>query len=166
MIRMITALPALSLFLVFAALSVPAVGEVSGGSTEAQVRSVIERFESALAARELAKIEPLVAPEIVVLENGGRNDGWPDFRDNHLVPEMKEPASPSKSEIIKIAATDEMGWGYSKTLLSLTRPTGENVEATLWSAYVVEKRADGWKIALLDWSIRVPKPAPLAPPVK
>ena len=30
-------------------------------------------------------IQALVSADVVVLENGHRNDGWTDFRDNHLI---------------------------------------------------------------------------------
>ena len=123
-----------------------------------QVRAVIRQFEQGLRDRDLAKIESVVADDMVALENGHRNDGWKDFRDNHLLPEMKEPAPPSRSEIIRIAATQDMGWGYTKTEMTLTRRTGEKAEATLWSVYVLEKRSGSWKIVLLDWSMRIQPP--------
>ena len=129
-------------------------------SPEDEVRSVIQRFEQGLAAHDVTKIEPLVASDLVVLENGGRNDGWVDFRDNHLIPEFEEPAPPSKSEIVKIAATPQMGWGYTRTDMTVTRRNGQKAEAVLWTVYVVEKRAEGWKLVLLDWSFKVqPSPA-------
>ena len=126
---------------------------------EDDVRGVIQRFEQGLAARDLSKIEPLMAADLVAFENGHRNDGWQDFRDRHLVPEMREPAPPSKSQIVKIVATPQMGWGYTRTDMTLTRKNGEKVQAVLWSVYVVEKRAEGWKLALLDWSFKVQPPA-------
>ena len=52
-------------------------------STTIEVRRVIQGFEQAVAARDITKVEQVVAPDIVVFENGGRNDGWADFRDNH-----------------------------------------------------------------------------------
>lgn len=127
-------------------------------SDEAEVRRVVQRFEEGLKKRDLSKIEPLVAPEMVALENGHRNDGWADFRDNHLVPEMKEPAPPSRSEIVKVKATPQMGWAYTKTEMTLTRKTDEKANALLWSVYVLEKRGSQWKIVLLDWSLRVQRP--------
>lgn len=135
-----------------------------GMGPEAKVRAVIEQFEQGLAERNLAKIEPLMASDMVAFENGHRNDGWADFRDNHLVPEMKEPVPPSKAELVRLVATPQMGWGYTKTTLTLTRKGGEKVEATLWSVYVVEKRAEDWKIVVLDWSFHVPRPSPQAKP--
>ena len=127
-------------------------------SPEDRVRDVIQQFEQSLAERDLSKIEPLMAADMVALENGHRNDGWADFRDHHLVPEMKEPAPPSKSQVVRIVATPQMGWGYTRTDMTLTRKNGQKVQAVLWSVYVVEKRAEGWKLALLDWSFKVQPP--------
>ncbi|HXE90827.1 MAG TPA: nuclear transport factor 2 family protein [Terriglobales bacterium] len=126
---------------------------------EPEVRAVIEQFERGLAERDLAKIEPLMAEDLVAFENGHRNDGWADFRDHHLVPEMKEPAPPMKSELVRLAGTPQMGWGYTRTTMTLTRKSGEKVEATLWSVYVLEKRGGGWKIVALDWSFWAPRPS-------
>lgn len=127
---------------------------VAQNSSEAEIRSVVHHFQQALEQRDVSAIEKLVAKDLVVLENGHRNDGWLDFRDNHLIPEMKEPAPPSKTELIKVKATDTMGWAYTRTAMSLTRKSGEKVDVELWSVYVVEKRGKEWMIALLDWSMR------------
>ena len=124
------------------------------GSADDQVRNVIEQFEQGLKNRNLKAIEAIVTPDIVVLENGHRNSGWVDFRDNHLVPEMTEPAAPSKSELIHVKTASKMGWGYTKTQTAITRKTGENITIVLWSAYFLERRGAEWKIAFLDWSIR------------
>ena len=132
--------------------------QIQGPSPEDEVRSVIQRFEQGLAERNVAKLEPLVASDLVVLENGGRNDGWTDFRDHHLIPEFQEPASPSKTAIAKIVATPQMGWGYTRTDMTLTRKSGQKAEAVLWTVYVVEKRAEGWKLVLLDWSFKLQPP--------
>jgi ketosteroid isomerase-like protein len=124
---------------------------------EPEVRAVIEQFERGLAARDLAKIEPLMAEDMVAFENGHRNDSWADFRDHHLVPEMIEPAPPMKSELVRLVATSQTGWGYTKTTMTLTRRSGEKVEARLWSVYVLEKREGNWKIVMLDWSFYMPR---------
>ncbi len=139
-----------------------AAAQAPAAPPEASVRSVIEQFEQGLAARDLAKIDPLMAEDMVAFENGHRNDGWADFRDHHLVPEMKEPMPPFKTELVRVVATPQMGWGYAKTTMTLTRKDGSKVEATLWSVYVVEKRGENWKIVVLDWSFHVPRPSPPA----
>ena len=43
-----------------------------------------------LSATMLRQSKLLVSPDVVVLENGRRNDGWADFRDNHLIPEDRK----------------------------------------------------------------------------
>src|ERR1700730_17554926 len=76
-----------------------------GGPSEAGVKAVIQQFQQALERRDVAAIEALVAPDVVVLENGHRNEGWADFRDNHLIPEFKEPTTSSKWEFEKVVTS-------------------------------------------------------------
>ncbi len=125
--------------------------------SEAEARSVITEFHKSLTSRDLGAIEKLVAPEIVVLENGNRNDGWADFRDNHLKPEFKETAAPSSWELVKLVVTPKMAWGYTKQVVTVTREGGQEVELLVWAVYVLETREGQWKITLLDWSVKVPR---------
>lgn len=122
--------------------------------SEKVVRQLIEQFEAGVQERDLKKIEAVVADDLVAFENGHRNDGWADFRDHHLVPEMKEPAPPMTRKTVRISATDRMGWGYSEATFSGKRPNGDTVQYQLWSIYVVERRSKEWKIVMLDWSLR------------
>jgi len=122
------------------------------GDTE--IKSVIQRFQQALERRDVAAIEPLVSPDVVVLENGHRNDGWADFRDNHLIPEFKEPAAPSKWEFMKVVTSSDMAWGYTKWTIDVTEKDGKHVSYLIWSAYVLQKIRPVWKVVLLDWRVR------------
>lgn len=126
--------------------------------SEQQVRTVIQQFHAALEKRDVSGIERLVAADLVALENGHRNDGWQDFRDNHLLPEFAEPMPPGKWEFAKVRATPHMGWGYTKQLMTVSRKPGEQRQVLLWSVYVLERRENTWKIVLLDWSIRTLRP--------
>jgi hypothetical protein len=96
----------------------------------------------------------LVSPEIVVLENGHRNQGWVDFRDNHLVPEFKEPPAPSKWEFERVVTGSEMSWGYTKQTIEATGKDGTHVGYQIWSVYVLQKIGSTRKVVLLDWSVR------------
>ena len=126
------------------------VATAHAGKSEAA--QAIATFEQGLRERKLALIEGVVANDIVVLENGERNDGWADFRDHHLVPEMKQPALPSKTELVRLKANRDMAWAYSKTTIQTVR-RGVKTEVIVWSAYVLERREGAWKIVLLDWSV-------------
>ena len=127
---------------------------VAANGAEAEVKGVIQQFHQALDRRDVAAIEALVSPGIVVLENGHRNDGWADFRDNHLVPEFKDPAEPSKWEFVKVAISSEMAWGYTKQTIDATGKDGKHAGYLVWSVYVLQKVGPTWKVVLLDWSVR------------
>lgn len=147
----------LTTLIVCVALSTAAhAQQKTDSSSEETVRSIVLEFEKGLDERDLRRIEAVVAEDLVVFENGHRNEGWADFRDHHLVPEMKEPAPPAKSEFVTIKTSDRLAWAYTKTDMKLTRRSGEQIEARLWSIYVLEKRKSGWKVVLLDWSLYVP----------
>ena len=127
---------------------------VAQSEPEASAKQAIVRFEDALQRRDLNAIDMLMARDLVAIENGHRNEGWQDFRDHHLVPEMKEPAPEIKSRIVRISAKDAMAWGYSEAELTIRGHAAKKTTALLYSIYILEKRDKTWKIVLLDWSIR------------
>ena len=127
---------------------------LAAGPDEAGVKSVIQQFQQALERRDVAAIEALVSPDVVVLENGYRNQGWADFRDNHLIPEFKEPAASSKWEFVKIVTSSEMAWGYTKQTIDVTGKDGKHAGYQVWSVYVLQRIGPVWRVVLLDWSVR------------
>jgi ketosteroid isomerase-like protein len=122
--------------------------------SDSGVKNVIQQFQQALERHDVAAIGALVSPDVVVLENGHRNQGWADFRDNHLIPEFKEPAPPSKWEFVKVVTSPGMAWGYTKQTIDVTEKDGKHAGYLVWSAYVLQKIGPAWKVLLLDWSVR------------
>jgi ketosteroid isomerase-like protein len=131
--------------------SVPLLAQNSR-DPETDVREVIRRFEAALQQHDLRAIEALVAPEIVVFENGRRNDGWQDFRDHHLLPEFKASSTPYTNEIVKIEATPSLAWGYSR--MNRAHIPKKEGAPDVWTIYVLRKGDIGWKVTMMDWSVR------------
>lgn len=127
-----------------------APGQIVGDQNE--VRSVINAFENALQTRSIAKIETLVAPDIVVFENGYRNDGWADFRDHHLILQFKATPTQYRSELVKVDAGPSIAWGYSRMNRAIIHDDDKRPD--VWAVYVLRKEANGWKIVALDWSVR------------
>jgi len=127
---------------------------VAAGPDEAGVKGIIQQFQQALERRDVSAMEVLVSPDLVVLENGHRNQGWLDFRDNHLIPEFKEPAAPSKWDFVKVVTSSAMAWGYTKQTMDVVGKDGKRFGHEIWSVYVLQKRGTAWKVVLLDWSIR------------
>ena len=124
----------------------------SGREPETDVREVIAQFEAALQKHDLQAIEALVSPDLVVFENGHRNDGWQDFREHHLLPEFKSSRTQYRTEVVRIEVTPSLAWGYSR--MNRTYIAGKDDRPDVWTIYVLRKSQGGWKIAVLDWSVR------------
>ena len=144
--------------LVLSLIAAPAPRASAEESPEKVATEIIARFERALKDHDLPSIAALVADDIVVFENGHRNEGWKDFRDNHLAPEMEEPSHSQKTGLVKVSASPQMAWGYSRTEVFGEASRPAKATHLLWSVYILEPRREGWRIVSLDWSIaKVPK---------
>lgn len=124
----------------------------SGRDSEAEVRNIISRFETALQQHDVQGIEALVASDIVVFENGHRNDGWQDFRDRHLLPEFKASRTAYRTELVKVEATPNLAWGYSR--MNRAHIPKRDDTPDVWTIYVLRRNETGWKVTMLDWSVR------------
>ena len=123
-----------------------------GRDSEGEVRSVISQFEAALQRHDLQGIEAVVSPDIVVFENGHRNDGWQDFRDHHLLPEFRVSSTPYKTDIVRIEVTPSLAWGYSR--MNRAYPPKRDNIPDVWTMYILRRETARWRIAMLDWSVR------------
>jgi ketosteroid isomerase-like protein len=148
----------LGAILLFSAMVARAAHAGETAPAPGSAAEAVLRFEKALRDRDLAAVEPLVSDDIVVFENGHRNDGWPDFRDNHLVPELKEPASPSDARLVTVKETAVLAWAYTRTAI-FAKGRARKPTHVLWSVYVLEKERGAWKVISLDWSIAKEAPA-------
>src|SRR5437899_9317124 len=119
---------------------------------EEEVRNVISRFEVALQTHDIQGIEALVSHDIVVFENGHRNDGWQDFRDHHLLPEFKASSTQYKTEVVRVESTPSLAWGYSKMNRAHIQKKDDSPD--VWTIYVLRRNETSWKIIMLDWSVR------------
>jgi len=140
----------ISIILLFCVIS--ATAKMQTGSASADVRGVVKAFESALEEKNLDKIGALVSADIVVFENGYRNDGWPDFRDHHLIPEFKQATSQYTSSIVKLDIGADMAWAYSRTDRKQAKNSPQQPD--FWAIYFLRRESAGWKIVVLNWSVR------------
>ncbi len=54
---------------------------------------------------------------------------------------------------VKLRATPQMAWGYTRTELFADPAKPKTVTHILWSVYILEPRQERWRIVSLDWSI-------------
>lgn len=147
---------------VFLLLLLTAAVPAAAATPEGAVRGVIQKFQDALQDRNVAHVERVVARDLVAFENGHRNDGWEDFRDNLLIPDFAHPLPAHKWELVRVSASADLAWAYTRTLFSYTRK-GQRIEGVLWTVFVLERRGPEWKIVLVDWNRGKPQVAGPAP---
>lgn len=119
---------------------------------EPKIRETLAQFQDALQRHDLRAIEALVAPDIVVFENGHRNNGWPDFRDHHLLPEFKGSTNPYRTEIVRLEASPTLAWAYTRMNRAYVRKADDKPD--VWAIFVLRKNDSSWKVVMLDWSVR------------
>jgi hypothetical protein len=87
---------------------------------ETAAKDVVTRFERALQDHDVPAVAVLVADDVVVFENGHRNDGWQDFRDNHHALQSVYVKAMEKAATIR---DDENTVAWFKTIYRAFVPT-------------------------------------------
>jgi ketosteroid isomerase-like protein len=55
----------------------------------ATVEAWLKGYDAAFTAKDLDKLAAFYHPDVTIYEGGGVNNGWIDYRDHHLGPELK-----------------------------------------------------------------------------
>jgi ketosteroid isomerase-like protein len=50
----------------------------------------LKGYDAAFNAKDLGRLAGYYHPDVTIFEGGSTNDGWADYRDHHLGPELKE----------------------------------------------------------------------------
>ena len=62
----------------------------SQGGEAAAIEAWLRSYDAAFNAKDLDRLGAFYHPEATIYEGGGVNNGWADYRDNHLGPELNE----------------------------------------------------------------------------
>ena len=92
-------------------------------SDAAAVEAWLKGYDAAFNAKDLDKLATFYHPDVTIYEGGGINNGWADYRDHHLGPELK--------------AFENLQFGHSNTKVSVL-PGGESAYAT--SEYAIKSK--------------------------
>lgn len=144
------AVPLASLTSEAATVRTPAatVQESRAASDAADIEAWLKGYDAAFNAKDLDALAAFYHPDVTIYEGGGVNNGWADYRDHHLGPELKE------FENLEFAHRDMkvtvLGGGqsaYATARYSLKAKMGErDIDAEGLATYVLVKGGDGWKI--------------------
>lgn len=114
---------------------------------EKELVDFLKAYDAAFVAKDLAKLATMYAPETIVYEGSGINNGWKNYSDTHLGPELK--------------SFENLEYGHSNVVPRVLGPNAAYVTADYMikakmgermldsgglALLVLSKDANGWKI--------------------
>lgn len=92
-----------------------ASGAGAQSNDAAAVEAWLKSYDAAFTAKDLDKLSTFYHPDVTIYEGGGINNGWIDYRDRHLGPELK--------------SFENLQFGHSNTKVTVL-PGGQSAYAT------------------------------------
>ena len=140
----------------------PALADSQGAGETAAIEAWIKTYDAAFMAKDLDTLATFYHPDVTIYEGTGINNGWADYRDRHLGPELKAFSN------LQFAHTDHkvtvMPGGQSAYVTSrytIKAKMGErDLDSEGLETLVLVKMPDGaWKIRHSHTSSRARRPA-------
>ena len=136
-------------------------GQPSAGDAAA-IEAWLKSYDAAFNAKDLEKLASFYHPEVTIYEGGGINNGWIDYRDHHLGPELKAfenlQFGHTNTKVTVLAGGQS---AYATSEYSIKARMGEReIDSRGLETLVVVKAHDGvWKIRHSHTSSRPQRPA-------
>jgi uncharacterized protein YcnI len=141
----------------------PVTNSVAGAQDEvASVTQWLATYDAAFNAKDLEKLATFYHPDVTIYEGAGINNGWPDYRDHHLGPELKafQNLEFAHSDT-KVTVHPGGQAAYATSRYTLKAKMGErDIDSEGLATYVLIKGTDGsWQIRHSHTSSRPRRPA-------
>jgi uncharacterized protein YcnI len=137
-----------------------AIGQVAGGDAAA-IEAWLKGYDAAFMAKDLEKLATFYHPDVTIYEGGGINNGWADYRDHHLGPELKAFENLQFGHTnTKVTVLPGGQSAYATSEYSIKAKMGERqLDSTGLETLVLVKGSDGnWKIRHSHTSSRPRRP--------
>ena len=126
--------------------SAPARAETEG---ERSIKTWLVSFDAAFNSKDLGRLAAFYHPDVTIFEGGETNNGWADYRDNHIGLELKEFGSLEFSHAHVVPHI--LGDGRSAYVMAeyrlKARIDGKDVDASGLETLILVRGGDGaWKI--------------------
>ena len=152
--------------------AIAAVGTLARAHDDNE-KAVSEVLQQEAAAFEKGDVEALNRfwandEWVSVFESGGADIGWANYRDHHLIPEMKELKNTKHTlSDIKVRVAGKTAWATFKYALA-GDIKDRHIDVNGLGTAVLEERNGRWLIVHRHTSARrrAPAPAPTASPAK
>lgn len=93
------------------------------GNENAAIAAWLKGYDAAFNAKDLDRLATFYHPDVTIYEGGGINNGWADYREHHLGPELK--------------AFENLQFGHTNTKVTVL-PGGQSAYAT--SEYTIKAK--------------------------
>ena len=127
----------------------------------ARIEQWLTAYDAAFNAKDLEKLASFYHPDVTIYEGGGIDNGWADYRDTHLGPELKA------FENLQFGHTDRkihvLGDGttaYVTSVYSIKAKMGERMldSGGLETLVLIKDASGAWKIRHTHTSARARRP--------
>ena len=128
----------------------------------ARVTQWLGTYDAAFNARDLDTLATFYHPDVTIFEGAGINNGWADYRDRHLGPELKAFQNLQFAHSGTNVTVHPGGQSaYATSRYTLKAKMGErDIDSEGLASYVLIKGPDGgWKIRHSHTSSRARRPA-------
>ena len=125
-------------------MGVSAQGNPAGNP---EILAFFKTYDEAFNARDLTKLATMYHADVTIFEGSGVNNGWIDYRDNHLGPELKsfQDLQWSHSKIVVHMLGDSAA--YVTADYAIKYKTGDRlVDSGGIATHVLVKEQGAWKI--------------------
>lgn len=120
---------------------------------------VAERFGAALAAGDLATVESLLDPQVLILETGGAERSRDEYMGHHARSDAKFlKGTHSQLTQRRARVEGDLVWIGSESELHASRD-GKPLTLLSTETMLLRNTPDGWKIVHIHWSSRPKKRA-------
>lgn len=122
---------------------------------EKAVLAAVSAYRAAIAEGSLEKLGAAVEPELSVLEGTHLNQGWADYRDNHIGPEMKEWKEFRVAGPATVETSVAGDWAYTVTRATYTLLFPDrSVTLDAAETFVLRRRGGAWRVRHVHSSAR------------
>ena len=152
-----------TLFGLLACAAATVVVSAQASRDNAGVVAWLQSFDRAFIAKDLDALSSFYHPDVTIFEGGGVNNGWVDYRDHHIGPELKAFENlhfEHRNVAVHVLEGGAVAYVTSEYALK-ARSAGREVESGGLETLVLVKSDGAWKIRHSHTSARR-RPAPAA----
>jgi ketosteroid isomerase-like protein len=139
-----------SIVLIAAAAAVLAATPIAAQNPEA----VVAAFHGALASGDSSQALALLAPDVLIYENGAVETSRDEYRSHHLPADMAFAASTTREVVAQSGGQSaDVAWLTSSTLTKGTF-RGREIDSRGTETMLLRQTPAGWRITHIHWSSR------------